>query len=305
MLDVAGAAHIFYEAREKGAEFSLHFVALNAALEIKSSAGLYFSRLEPFKDFSLTSDDFVFVPGLEYPLLSNREFLRKCRPFFDWLRQQQQQQAYVCSICTGTFLLAEAGLLQQKSCTTHWRYLSKFSQRFPDAKLEEHRLFVADNRVYTSAGVTSGIDLALYIIEELLGTKFALDVAKEVVIYFRRGESDPQLSIFLQYRNHLETRIHQVQDYMLKHLEQNFTIQDIADEVYMSARNLTRLFKKTTGVTIGFYLDKLKVERAVQLLADGNKVDFVASKCGFKSANRLRALLKKHQGLLPTEIANI
>jgi len=114
---------------------------------------------------------------------------------------------------------------------------------------------VHQDNLYTSAGVSSGIDLALYLTQQLWGANFAAQVAKEVVIYFRRGMDDPQLSIFTQYRNHLENRIYTVQDMLSQSIEKKFSIEELAERLSMSPRNLTRLFKKTTDTTIGAYLD--------------------------------------------------
>ncbi len=164
-----------------------------------------------------------------------------------------------------------------------------------------NRLFIKEKSLFSSAGVCSGIDLALYILEIHFGSKFAADIAKEVVIYFRRSEHDPQLSVFLQYKNHLDTRIHDAQDYMMKNISEKLIIDNIAENVNMSSRNLTRLFKKTTGITLGNYIDKLRIERAVDLLSDKHKVEFVAHQCGLKSSNQLRSLLKKYKDILPTD----
>lgn len=282
----------------------MHFISLYKDSEIESSAGLYFSKLIPFYQFELSKDDFVFVPGMDYKLLSDTLFLKECFPFFNWLNKQSKNGATICSVCTGAFLLAETGVLNGKSCTTHWNYFSQFTERFPKVELRKNRIFVHEGSLLSSAGVCSGIDLALYIIEYQFGSKFAADIAKEVVIYFRRSESDPQLSIFLQYKNHLDTRIHDAQDYILNHISKNINIIDIADKVNMSPRNLTRLFKKTIGITIGNYIEKLRVERAVDLLSEKNKVEFVANQCGLKSSNHLRTLLKKHKNILPTELSS-
>lgn len=170
--------------------------------------------------------------------------------------------------------------------------------------LEKDRLFVSSDNIHSSAGVSSGIDLSLYLVESLFGTKMALDIAKEVVIYLRRSPSDPQLSIFLQYRNHLNHRIHTAQDYLTNHLAESPTAEAIAQQVHMSKRNLTRLFKKTTGITIGEYVEKLRVEKAITLLAKGHKVLFTANQCGLKSSNQLRSILKKHQTIIPTEVSS-
>ncbi len=211
----------------------------------------------------------------------------------------------ICSVCTGTFLLAESGLLDNRTCTTHWKYFSEFTDRFPQVELIDNRLFVIDNRLFSSAGVSSGIDLSLYIIERLYGPKFATDIAKEVVLYFRRSESDPQLSVFLQYRNHMDTRIHDAQDYITNNFHSSFTIDDMAQHLHMSSRNLTRLFKKITGITVGLYLEKLRVDKARLLLSEGNKVDYVTTLCGLKSTNQLRSLLKKHLGIVPKDISTL
>lgn len=283
----------------------MNFISLNETLEVESSAGLHFSKLIPFHQFELSKEDFVFIPGMDYELLSDKIFLNECLPFFNWLNKQNINGATICSVCTGAFILAESGILKGKSCTTHWNYFSRFTEKFPEIELKKNRLFVHEESLLSSAGVCSGIDLALYIIEYQFGSKLAADIAKEVVIYFRRSETDPQLSIFLQYKNHLEARIHDAQDYMLKHISDKLVLDEIAEEVNMSSRNLTRLFKKTTGITLGNYLDKLRIEKAIGLLSENHKVEFTAHECGFKSANQLRILLKKHKNILPTDVYSL
>ncbi len=304
-MDINGPAHIFYEAKEFGAPLELHFVSLNNQIEIESSAGLHFNRLEHFDKFELSQNDIIFIPGMEYRLLSDAHFLESISPFLKWVNTQNKNGADICSVCTGSFLLAETGILNKNRCTTHWKYYEEFSERFPLVELEKNRLFVTTNNIHSSAGVSSGIDLSLYIIEKYFGTKMALEIAKEVVIYFRRSASDPQLSIFLQFRNHLNHRIHDAQDYLMNNLADTPTNEDVADQVYMSKRNLTRLFKKTTGITVGEYLQKLRVEKAVALLSNGHKVSAVAKECGLKSVNQLRYLLRKHRGILPMEIQSL
>ncbi|GMN06120.1 DJ-1/PfpI family protein [Croceitalea sp. MTPC5] len=302
MLDINGPAHIFYEAKESGVAMALHFVSLDHHTEIKTSAGLYFNRLEFFESIELQAGDIVFIPGLDYHLISDKNFVKLIRPFLNWVTEQYQKGVHICSICTGSFILAETGILNGQTATTHWKYFERFFEKFPKINLLKDRLFVSSKNVHSSAGVASGIDLSLYLLEQFYGTKLAVDIAKEVVIYFRRSASDPQLSVFLQYRNHLDHRIHNAQDYLINHLKEAPTAEDLADHVHMSKRNLTRLFKKTCGITIGGYLEKIRVEKAIALLAKKNKVDFVALQCGLKSTNQLRTILKKHQDVLPTEI---
>ncbi len=303
LLDLTGPAHLFYEANTYGANTTMHYLSLNAENESVSSAGILLGQLQPFEEFELTENDLLFLPGLESHLFFDKNFVTVHQRFFSWLKQQAHNGAKLCSVCTGAYFLGFAGLLTDKNCTTHWKYFKDFQARFPKAKLRSDRLLVKDGNCYSSAGVSSGIDLALYLLEELFGPVLATKVAKEVVIYLRRTENDPQLSVFLQYRNHIENRIHKIQDLLSQNLSRKQKITKLAEQVHMSPRNLTRLFKKTTGITIGDYLEKLRVEHAVQLLAKGSKVKTVANACGLQSSNQLRALLQKHQSVLPSQLA--
>ncbi|MEQ8927755.1 MAG: helix-turn-helix domain-containing protein, partial [Fulvivirga sp.] len=133
------------------------------------------------------------------------------------------------------------------------------------------------------------------------GTERASAIAREVVLYLRRGEGDPQLSIFLQYRNHLEDRIHTIQEWLIHHFNEKNNIESLAEKVFMSPRNLVRLFKRTTGITIGQYIDKLRLEHASKLLSDNYKIEYVSQACGFNSSDQLRHLFKKYKFSLPSE----
>lgn len=300
LLDVAGPAHLFYEAKEYGASIETHYLSMKQNPEEVSSAGVSLGNLEPFEKFIFGPNDLLFIPGLESHLFFAPDFSMENQDFFHWLQKQSENGAKICSVCTGAYVMAFAGLFDGKKCTTHWKYFEDFQERFPKAKLLSDRLIVKDGNLYSSAGVSSGIDLALFILEELYGSVFATKVAKEVVIYLRRTENDPQLSVFLQYRNHMDNRIHKVQDLLAQNLAQKTKIEELAENVHMSPRNLTRLFKKVTGITMGHYLDRLRVERAVQLLSDGSKVSAVSQACGLQSNNQLRALLKKYTASLPS-----
>ena len=302
LLDVSGPIHVFYEACEYGATIDLKFLSINDSIQKRSSAGLFLTNLESYAEYMLSSGDIVFIPGLDANLIHDQEFQQSNSSFFSWLQDQSKKGVTICSVCTGAYLLGFAGLLKGKACTTHWKYLDDFRKKFPEAKLYNDRLFVKDDLIYSSAGVSSGIDLALYVLEELYGPIFATKIAKEIVIYLRRAEDDPQLSVFLKYRNHIENRIHKIQDHLAQHLDKKQKIEDLADFVNMSPRNLTRLFKKTTGLTIGAYHDELRIERATQLLTDGQKVDVVSHLCGLTS-NQLRSILKKHQRSLPSSLS--
>ncbi len=301
LLDFGGPAQVFYEAIEEGAPLELKFISINEAQsETPSSCGIKFSDLTYYKKISLHKGDIVFIPGLEFELLGNTQFLLSARGFLKWLVEQHALGATICSICTGAFLVAETGLLDGKECTTHWKYLKRFQNRYKSINVVSNRLFVENDNLFTSAGVASGIDLALFILEKRYGSLFASKIAREIVIYFRREANDPQLSIFLQYRNHLDDRIHTAQEWLMHHFHEKFTMEQLAEKVNTSSRHLTRLFKETVGITIGEYIQKLRIEHAVQLLKENNKIEMIANECGFQSTNQLRHLFKKHTGVLPS-----
>ena len=296
LLDITGPIHAFYEAKEYNAPFELFFAAIqHDQNDTTSCAGLQFANLIPYDEMELSSNDYIFVPGVNFELFSDIHFLSDCNDFFRWLKDQHAKNVHICSICTGAFLLAQAGILDGKTCTTHWNRMKDFELRFPKAKLLRNKLFVIDGNIYSSAGVSAGIDMALHIIELELGVKYTIDIAKQMVLYFRRGREDSQISAYLNYRNHMDDRIHEAQNFIMHNLERSSSNIEVADNVNMSVRNLTRLFKKTTGVTVGLYREKLRIERASQLLAEKNTMETVARACGIKSVHHLRTLLKKHK----------
>jgi transcriptional regulator GlxA family with amidase domain len=298
LLDITGPAHIFYEASCYGAPVRSVFSSMFPGQhEVISSSTLAFSQLTPYDKLDLEAGDLVFIPGLEGALLLGEDFMTSAKGFLDWLVIQHHKGVMICSVCTGAFLLAESGLLNGLSCTTHWKYTDRFTTRYPAVNLLANRLFVQEGLYFTSAGVTSGIDLALHLVQQFWGPYFAAQIAKEVVVYFRRGADDPQFSVFIQYRNHMDHRIHTIQDRLAQALDQKIRVEELAGEVSMSPRNLTRLFKKTTQITIGDYLEKLRVERAEQLIGEGQTMQSAALHCGLRSTNQLRSLLKRHRGV--------
>jgi transcriptional regulator GlxA family with amidase domain len=294
LLDITGPAHLFYEASCCDLPISLLYCSIiKNSVGAVSSAKLEFAGLTPFTEVQLKAGDLVFIPGMESSLLLGPDFLNDTRHFQYWLRKQHEQGVIIASVCTGAFLLAETGLLDAKICTTHWKYLDRFKQRYPKAKVQTNRLFVYQDNIFTSAGVSSGVDLSLYIIEFLWGPYVASKIAKEVLVYFRRTVDDPQLSVYTQYRNHIDQRIHAIQDHLVKSFHHKLNLPELANDFNMSPRNLSRLFKKTLGTTIGEYLNILRSEHAKQLLKEGCTVQSTALQCGLKSTNQLRKMLSR------------
>lgn len=287
LLDLAGAVTVFYESGCCGKPFELRYVSPYP--NPGTSSGLGFSAVEPLSAVTITQHDILIVAGMDL----NKWNRADDTLWMPWLKAAAATGATICSVCTAAFALAASGLLNGQSCTTHWASTALLQQQYPDLKVVENKLFVKSGQIYTSAGISTGIDMALALVEERYGAAFAYFVAKVLVVYIRRDGTEPQDSIFLQNRQHINHQVHQVQDYIIHHLHKKMTIEELAALVFISPRNLTRLFKTATGTTIGNYIQQLRQEKAVLLLKGDHKVAWVAKECGFKSPHQLRQLIKK------------
>lgn len=198
ILDLAGPLQALSEAKR-------YRIRLCATKEsVRSSQGLTLSGLEPLPEIS--SGALVVVPGTPYAATTKIE-----RRVIRWLAEAARAGAQITSVCTGAFALGEAGLLDGRRCTTHWSRTGELARRFPHARVLTDRLFVTDGNITTSAGIASGIDMALSIIEQSEGPLVAAEVAREMVVYLRRDGSEQQESVYLDYRTHLQPGVHRVQ----------------------------------------------------------------------------------------------
>jgi transcriptional regulator GlxA family with amidase domain len=291
LLDLAGPVQVFTEAKFYGFEIEIEFYQFQD--NPVSTAGLGFEKIKNYREAKLKEGDFVFVPGMDHEYVNSIPFKAE-REFFNWLKECSDKKITACSICTGAFALGHAGLLKDTECTTHWRRVSELQKQFPHAKVISDILFVKSNNVYTSAGISAGIDLALAILEDLKGPLFTHKVARGLVVYHRRSGSHKQQSIYLDYRNHINPQVHEVQDYMIDNLSKENSIESLAAVVGMSPRNLSRVFKEKTGSTVLEYLTLLRKEYASTMLNNPEyTIGYIASKCGFKTARQLQRILKK------------
>ena len=292
LLDLAGPLQVFTEARSSGLDVLLEFYSYQP--ESVSSAGLPMGKVSDYREAALEEGDFLFIPGTEFEYLNSAAF-RAEADFFSWVRQTADRQVTVCSVCNAAYVLGEAGLLDGRECTTHWRRVKDLQARFPRARVIGDVLFVKQDNIYTSAGISAGIDLALSVLEDLRGAFFTHQIARGLVVYHRRGQNHRQESIYLDYRNHLNPQVHEVQDHLVSNLAGDNGIETLASLVAMSPRNLSRVFKENTGTTISEYLTRLRVEKARTLLRNPYyTVDYVAAQCGFKTPRQLQRILKEH-----------
>ncbi len=293
LLDLAGPVQVFTEAKFYGFEAPIEFYSFQ--VENVSTAGVAFGEIASYSEANLSADDFLFVPGMSFEYVTSEAFKAEHK-FFEWLRKCAAEKVNICSVCNGAFALGESGLLDDKECTTHWRRVKELQTAFPKAKVLEDILFVKSDNIYTSAGISSGIDLALGILEILKDARFVHKVARGLVVYHRRDQAHSQQSIYLDFRNHINPKIHEIQDYLIENLAGENAIEFLADRVAMSPRNLSRVFKESTGLTIVEYLTRLRKEHAKTLLNNPDyTIDYVASQCGYKTARQLQRILKEDE----------
>jgi transcriptional regulator GlxA family with amidase domain len=286
ILDVAGALQVFHEARLRGADYEILHCASHPS--VRTDQGLWLGRLAPLPEprpaGSAARPDLVVVPGLRMGALTAVE-----PAIHAWLRRAYASGAQIASICSGAFVLGQAGLLDGRQCTTHWRVTEELQRRFPAARVLTNRLFVTDGRITTSAGIASGIDMALALVERQYGPALTATVAREMVVYLRRDGSQMQQSIYLDHRSHLHPGVHRVQDWLVTHAGERATLADLARIAALSPRHLTRVFRQATGVSIHDFTTRLRLEHAGALLHDSSlTVEAVAARCGFASARQLR-----------------
>lgn len=290
LLDLSGPVQVFTEAKFYGFDIDIKFYQYSE--QPVSTAGLGFGELEHFNNARLKEGDFVFVPGMDNDYVNSIPYKAETA-FFRWLKQCSENKITVCSICNGAFSLGHAGLLTDTECTTHWRRVKALQAQFPRAKVLTDILYIKSNNVYTSAGISAGIDLALAILENLEGPLFTHRVARGLVVYHRRSGTHKQQSIYLDYRNHINPQVHEVQDFLVDHLSRDNSIEDLASLVGMSPRNLSRVFKEKTGTTVLGYLTLLRKEYASTMLNNPEyTIEYIASQCGFKTARQLQRILK-------------
>ena len=285
LMDLAGPDQVFLEAIGFDAPLEIEYCSTGES--VFSSASLPFGRMKHYSKVKLKADDFLIIPGAELHYLQSGEF-KSNEKLFDWIRSCRENKIKLCSICSGAFVLAESGLLNDKECTTHWKRTGELQKLYPLTKVIENVLFTEDDNIYTSAGIASGIDLALYIVEQMKGEYFAHKVSRELVIYSRRTGGQKQQSELLNFRNHIHSGIHKVQDWLQENLHKRATLSDLAEIACMSDRNFTRVFRKETSLSVNEYITLLRKEKIEQLLKNPDiSRSQIAKLCGLKSKRQV------------------
>lgn len=223
-------------------------------------------------------------------------------PFFQLLKDIYPKVRRIASVCVGTYALAEAGILNGKKATTHWEFSRQLQERYPTIKVDSNPFYIRDGNVYTSGGVSSGIDLALALVEEDVGRDLALKAARKLVLHLKRIGYQSQFSSLLQVyslENSIAGKLH---PWMLRHLQDDLQLEHLAARSNMSIRNFNRVFVKETGVTPARFVEKLRIEVARKYLEDSDlSMEQIAEKCGLGGLVSMRRTFLRHMMISPSE----
>jgi len=292
LLDVAGPIEALRGANLQQADVAFDVRYVGPLTEVTSSIGLRLAGIEPLPE-SIEPDAMVVISGhAEEPMAGGHPLDPPgagTDEIVDWLRSSIRPGIRLVSICSGALLAARAGLLDGRSCTTHFSDCSELAAAAPTARVLDNRLYVEDGERYTSAGITAGIDLMLHILAQLTSPSTAAAVARYLVVYHRRAGTDPQLSPWLEGRNHIHPAIHRVQDAITADPTRDWSLEALADIAIASPRHLSRLFNEHAGMSIPDYVNRLRVALARQLLTETRlDLERVAERSGFASSRQLR-----------------
>ncbi|MFJ3116449.1 AraC family transcriptional regulator [Pseudomonas protegens] len=297
-LDVTGPMDVFCEAnRFLPAEdhYRLRVIGVEAGAQACSNGLLlhahcsFTQALEPF--------DLLLVAG--GPQVPGSQF---SPAFYAWLREACARAKGFGSICNGAFILARAGLLEGRTVTTHWSDAPALAALCPGTRVEADRLYVQDGRLFTSAGVTAGIDLSLYLLAQDHGAGVALSVAKRLVVFTQRTGGQSQFSPFLLPQAETTSTVARVQQHVQDRLQADLSIAELARAVNMSPRNFARVFVREAGVTPAEFVEGARMDAARGMLErSAAPLKTVAYACGFRDAQHMRSVFNRRLGLTPQQ----
>jgi len=297
-LDLVGPLQVFSAAnRLVGRVVYEVEIATNAKeLSVQGEGGLLsFAAQRRFQEVKGKFDSLLLVCGLA---------TRTARDpaLFAWLRKMSPVVRRLGSVCVGSFLLAEAGLLNGKRATTHWRFGREMASRYPKVNVQFNPIWVKDGNIYTSAGISAGIDLALAWVEEDCGGRISHEIAREFVLFLRRPGGQTQLSASLSAQASEMKAIRELQVWIAENLHHHLSVQTLAERAAMSVRNFERVFTRELGKTPSHYVLQMRAEAARrQLERTDHGLKQIAAACGFGSADSMRRAFLRSVGTTPTK----
>jgi len=296
MLDVAGPMDVFHEAARqsrKPGTYQFDLVALEEG-PVRADNGMLFQPTATIDTLDHAVDTLLVTGSHEVQAVAGNPRLAQ------WLQRQAAVVRRLGSVCSGAWLLAHAGLLDGRRVTTHWNISASLARRFEQVQVEHDQIYLRDGNLYTSAGVTAGMDLALALVEEDLGRNVALTVARELVMFIKRPGGQAQFSAHLVAQSAQRDPIRQVQEWVLENLEEDLTVDQLAAQAGMSVRNFSRAFKSDTGETPADFVEAARLDAARRMLEEtASPLKRVAARSGFHDQNSLRRAFVRRLGVTP------
>ena len=296
-LDLVGPLEVFKSVNRLAgrAIYTVEVVTSADRLSVEGEGGvLTFVARHHFKKVEGVCDSVLLVCGLATRSVRDTALSA-------WLNKMAAETRRLGAVCVGAFLLAEAGLLDGRRATSHWKFGRELARRYPRVRVEHDPLWVKDGNIYTSAGISAGIDLALAWVEEDCGAGLAHEAARELVLFLRRPGGQPQVSVSLASQASEMTGIRELQIWIAEHLDARLSVDDLADRMSMSVRNFERVFTREVGTTPSQYVLQMRVEAARRQLERTDRgLKTVASAVGFGSIDGMRRAFVRLLGITPS-----
>ncbi|MCY1291503.1 HTH-type transcriptional activator RhaS [compost metagenome] len=302
LLDLTGPQTVFWAATKAMQARNLPgYTRLTASLPgglVPTAEGLTVET-QALDSLALETIDTLIVPGspeIERAVAESAELIR-------WIADNAGRVRRTASVCSGTFLLAEAGLLHGKRAATHWAMCERLGERFPSIEVDNDAIFVQQGAVWTSAGVSAGIDLALALVEADCGRDVAMEVARELVVFLKRPGGQAQFSELLQAQSQDVAVFDELHRWLADNLgAPNLGVEVLAERCHMSPRNFSRLYKQKTGRSPAKAVEIFRLEAARRLLEDSDRnLDQIARQCGFGDEERMRTTFQRHLAISPRD----
>jgi transcriptional regulator GlxA family with amidase domain len=293
-LDMLTTAKQYWKETGKKPLMEIHVAGFIS--EQKQPASVF--SINPVNIRDIVIADLIIIPSLS---VHYRSVLLKNQELIEWLRNQYKMGAEIASICTGAFLLAATGLLDKKSCSTHWGAANDFRMMFPNVNLQTDKLITADSGIYTNGGSYSFLNLILFLIEKYFDRETAIFCSKMFQIDMERALQSPFI-IFQAQKSHGDEMVRQAQTFLEENLKEKISFDELASNLATSRRNFDRRFSKATGNSPAEYMQRIKIEMAKTLLEKGRKNIFeVMDEVGYADDKAFREVFKKITGLSPIE----
>ncbi|TPQ39256.1 GlxA family transcriptional regulator [Cupriavidus pinatubonensis] len=297
-LDVSGPLDVFAEAnRFLSSEDQYSFEILGTEPgRIRCSNGL---EIHPDRLFSESNGAYELLLIAGGPTLPQQTFAPS---LYAWIRSASVNSACICTICNGTFLLARAGVLDGKHVTTHWNDAASLARECPTAVVSPDRLYIQDGNLVTSAGVTAGIDMSLYLLARDHGREVAIQVAKQLLLFTHRAGGQSQFSPYLNTSVEPSSLVSRVHEYVFANLTADLSLNVLANVARMSVRHFTRIFMRESNISVMDFVEAVRLDAARSLLETTSRpIKAIAYECGFSTAHRMRSVFRRNLGISPQD----